>query len=88
MTTTQGLTPDEINRAIELLKKAGINSTYSIKDYETDLYTTALKAEEKMIKEIKQRHQELEDHIEWKRQDLKEDKEIARRVRRVLGLED
>ncbi|MEA5606090.1 hypothetical protein [Nostoc sp. UHCC 0252] len=89
MSNKPGLAEDETNRAREILKKAGHQGiSTSIMNSEIELYSKVLKAEEKMLEEVRNIYKELEEYAEWKRQDLKEDKEIARRIRRSMGLED
>ncbi|MTJ56096.1 hypothetical protein FJR38_27345 [Anabaena sp. UHCC 0253] len=90
MSNKIGLTNDEINRAIELLKKAGhpgLSSSIA-GNFQTQLYSDVLKAEEKMLEEIGNIYKKWEEYAEWRREDLKEDKEIAKRVRASMGLED
>ncbi|MBD2651797.1 hypothetical protein [Nostoc foliaceum] len=88
------LTDDEIEKAKELLKKAGHPQQFStLTEIQSQMYTSVLKAEEKMLEEIRQiykqcQEREEQEYAEWKREDIKDDKQVARKIRASLGLED
>ncbi|MBS9391556.1 MAG: hypothetical protein HEQ33_22765 [Dolichospermum sp. WA123] len=99
MSDKTGLTNDEINRAIELLKKAGhpyLSGGSIAENSKSQLYRNVLKAEEEMLNEAEEEmlneigniYKQWEENVESIREDLKDDKRVARRMRTIMGLED